>query len=971
MTEITVGDALFFLDYEDINNKDFGMYDIVDGEKKSYADMFNMGWSSWRDNYPGEYELSSSIKANYLKDRDLAASWFLRNWASYTSMGGGAGMVVWSESGVVNSTSKDQGVRPAFNFNPSSIMYANAHTSAITSSTFTALSAAAKPAYKLYLKDDTYAVGTKPMISVSGNTLSVNYSNKGAATQAVALLTTRDSANHKVEYQANTSLTADNGKAVFNIPSSVDIDKYNITIMFTSNNGGFSTESVYAQYDYDSVLLGYYNLESGSDVALGNTVSTEYTQVNFGEDLYVPSEAANHVYRGWTLDKTGASEPFKTMNSWSCYGNKLYAMWGISGEVDDLTAEDNITEINYGEGSIKLSASASVAGMTTPTVTYRWYKDGGTTAVHQGANYTLTLCTQSGAYSVEYTIKDGKEPLWFGTKKISKSITATINKGEVRIRDGTFKLDEATPPYVGAELSKVKFSAIFEDMKGNIVTGSAEWEYSIAKITDSGGLSNTFNIIFTPDDGDVYKEMTLPVTFEAEYIKLNFNLMQIRQTLPLNMTYNQNYTAEKIVSMFQSEFTKKTMDDSTKAIYEMVAHRTPVLDGTDIQNFDTDYLNYVKSVTINVDFIDKPYTVTYNYNDDPANPTIKEDERKYTYNQFILKPEDPKLEGSVFIGWFYDAINDSGATEEKQWDFDVDHIYDDITLTAKWLTLKLTLDSITLTSNKPDGFTALDTIKAGDITVIATYTTDNDDTPTVDIKLDFGKYNVIYESGAVLHVSTPRIKVSYTEGGITKESEFTEILVNPIKISPIKSGYEDRFPFKDISLVETGGALIMPAIPSSMLDEHISTYTYTYLNGGIEVTGDITTAGTYGVIAKFTTNSPDYAVDDMSATMTVRRAAEKVYLEWDYDSANPYTYNGKPQHPQAVLKDADGNILDYIDFEYEGDIDATNVKTGYEVSVSITDGGFTVDGDTSIRFDIVKAIVPVPTLKEGIQLIYD
>ncbi|MCX4364014.1 MAG: hypothetical protein OSJ74_11655, partial [Clostridia bacterium] len=172
ITEDTSGDKLFLLDYEDMQNIGYGMYDLDDsGNQITFASKFNSDWNSWKDNYYTAQEpnaLDGKHLSDYLKHSgDIAPYYFLRPVATvcttdgncFQLTAGGIGVIVhhlmgnWGGLGMTLPSA----IRPAFLLNPNNLIYASANTNAL-SSTFTALSSTdEKPAYKLYIKDTGYS----------------------------------------------------------------------------------------------------------------------------------------------------------------------------------------------------------------------------------------------------------------------------------------------------------------------------------------------------------------------------------------------------------------------------------------------------------------------------------------------------------------------------------------------------------------------------------------------------------------------------------------------------------------------------------------------------------------------------------------------------------------------------------------------------------------------------------------------
>ena len=79
----------------------------------------------------------------------------------------------------------------------------------------------------------------------------------------------------------------------------------------------------------------------------------------------------------------------------------------------------------------------------------------------------------------------------------------------------------------------------------------------------------------------------------------------------------------------------------------------------------------VIAVVILVMYLQRTYTVTF----DTKGGTIYQAARVRP-NATIVKPEDPKMEGYIFLGWYLENTN-------EEYDFN-SKVVKDITITAKW-----------------------------------------------------------------------------------------------------------------------------------------------------------------------------------------------------------------------------------------------------------------------------------------------
>lgn len=77
--------------------------------------------------------------------------------------------------------------------------------------------------------------------------------------------------------------------------------------------------------------------------------------------------------------------------------------------------------------------------------------------------------------------------------------------------------------------------------------------------------------------------------------------------------------------------------------------------------------------------------------------------QKLRYGELVAEPEVPTKPGYEFAGWYYE--NES----EKKWDFAVDNVGGDLTLTAKWMPAQITV-KFDLDGGSADGREEIDPI---------------------------------------------------------------------------------------------------------------------------------------------------------------------------------------------------------------------------------------------------------------------
>ncbi len=116
-----------------------------------------------------------------------------------------------------------------------------------------------------------------------------------------------------------------------------------------------------------------------ADYKQGDELPNTINNSNFAN--YVTSSKPNHVFKGWTMDKSGDSEPYTTLPSGVFGDVTMYAVWGLSEEYVSgnitTTLEADKEKIEYDSvDSITLTAEVkhtpNSGGMVNPSVKYKF-----------------------------------------------------------------------------------------------------------------------------------------------------------------------------------------------------------------------------------------------------------------------------------------------------------------------------------------------------------------------------------------------------------------------------------------------------------------------------------------------------------------------------------------------------------------------------------------------------------------------
>ncbi|MDE7373339.1 MAG: hypothetical protein K2N18_04670, partial [Clostridia bacterium] len=629
-----------------------------------------------------------------------------------------------------------------------------------------------------------------------------------------------DKTTNVIRYEADAILSGDT--ATFTIPSGVNICDYSITAMLTTDNGGYCSETVYNQYSIKDLTISYYGYINGNDSPDFNVNGGSSHTITLGGTIYSPKSSeikSNHIFLGWTTDKTGASTPFKTFPSDFSSSMKVYAVW----EVDTITAGLTVStpSVEYLIGKIRLDPDITADNMSDLEFTKYDWKKGGSSTGDTSDYIELENVSESGTYSLGYTIRSQSEPLWRHSGTTS-SETVTITPGQLTPQS----LSVNKTAYYGMDLGVFTPTAVMHNSKGEPVSGTTHWVYTLGKINDTPTDPNYIagkyyaEFYFVPDSsyngnyasgdknatvtgGVNYNELTSKniVYFDVEHLKVIFNLTQLSQTLSFDLTtYNGPVSYSKIAKEFDTLWAKYYADNKTFLDSLGIGGYTPQFKHADgrfynISNYRTmagGYDNVTADVTVEVKFVEATYSVTYKYDDEAGTPDKVESGK--LYGQQLLKPSPNPTNGALmFLGWYYpatdengDPIIEGGVQRLDRWDFDVNCVFGDTVLTARWLKAER-LDRIEVMANKPN-YTALKPIGAGDLIVTAYFIAKDEEGKEVEmpVVLEFSEYKdgITYVGNLPgdtnLHVnadgSLTQIKVKYSYFNDGTDYSFEEAL---------------------------------------------------------------------------------------------------------------------------------------------------------------------------------------------------
>ena len=705
---------------------------------------------------------------------------------------------------------------------------------------------------------------------------------------------------------------------------------------------------------------------------------------------YIASKT-NHIFLGWTKDKTGKTEPYTTLPSGIFGDVTMYAVWGLptsyvnSNITTSITADKDKIEYDSVDAitlTAKVTHNKPASGsMTNPKPTYYFTQDGDekttTASVKNSGELKVTDVKDSGTYSFNYRLTDGLEPLWFydGTCSTSKKIDIDQAQLEnMSIKD--FNISAGTVPYFGKSLSEIEFSVRLINKANKEVTLVAKdpdnanivpykWQSTLGKVDTKG--SNTKKIVLYPADTDNYKEQyAFDVTFDSQSLLLVFNLPEISQKINVEVEYGQNYGANEVIYLFEQAYLQalSTWDDEVVSDVKSMA---PYLDGmstvdgdANAGKFNKEYNGINEEHTIEVTFKAASYEVIFNPDNDGLSAPIKEN---YGYGQFLKKPTpDPTNGDSLFAGWYFDDVTVDGDGKEvktnREWRFnsvgDVpqDRVTRSVTLTAKWVKANM-LIKIEAEVNPSAKYIAQTKIGEGDIIVTATYGSTDDATLKVPVVLNWGQYSIAYTSSPtdeLLHVYKNGfdIKVSYTFGAYTETFDLN-LTVSPIAIDTSKLTFANKTVIYDGTDTPVTIDPIKGNLPSEIIDVK---YVYTKNGAVIDDLTQVKGLGTFVVRAEFKMDSDDYYAEPMTATLKIIRPTALIKPT----VKGKVEYDGTEKNLEDYLEDYDSDYMEIVGSGKSG----TDVGK-YTVTIQLKEGSWEDGTNTPVKieWEIEKAtLVP-------------
>ncbi|MDE6791316.1 MAG: hypothetical protein K2J61_06295, partial [Clostridia bacterium] len=441
VTETIKGDKLFPLDYEDMNNRNYGFLNpsnqtYIEALGGSYAT--NYAAQGYTYGYPARIDTATSVfnNGNGFNSSDGKVYW-LRNSVRNTTNTNSVCMYV--NNGTIYQISVDtvNNIRPAMVLDANKIAYATATVP--TSGGFQSLTTSpATPEYKLYLKNtrfDDYSKDAKGNIKEDGGTLHITYNNPtGISGGNILLLLTKQTATDgAVDYQAVIPMSGNasasrNAVTSISLPSGVSLSTHSVTMMYTSAGSGNAAEEIYCTYPTSSGIDVPLDISGDSIAYDGNSKWIDSLGVNTPEWVDT-SIHANPTYMtvtevvytdslgNVTTDTTGSTANIINAGT---YKFKMHLASGLTWSTGD-------SDDKYFSITVKQKKSTPKPKVDPPI----------TTTPYESAGLP-TLVSDTGGTSGTFVWDDG-EVATAGTKEYNWTFTPTdgnnftVEKGKMEL----------------------------------------------------------------------------------------------------------------------------------------------------------------------------------------------------------------------------------------------------------------------------------------------------------------------------------------------------------------------------------------------------------------------------------------------------------------------------------------------------------------------------------------------------------
>ena len=552
-------------------------------------------------------------------------------------------------------------VRPAFNLNMNSVLFASAAVGGKPDGGLTEVSKYSGNEWKLTLLDSrrNFAVTEKTADGYPNDTITLNYS--GATTGANEYISAIIADNNGAQYYGRVAQpTAESGTVEIKIPSDIAPGNYTLKVFSEQYNGDYNTD--YASNFTDIALTVEKQVEEQFSLTPGGRYYFDLSAMNIPGTVnsnlpdstlhYVPFTYAGTVNAYKLTSEMATTEEYAQKNK---YPHSLFiADYVVTHTVswDDLNTKSLIFGKDYASGGVDYTLRA-------PSVGSNFTGSGNSERGVPQSNEWDTMLNKNSGY-----IQNGNDMylyLW-GQDTVSRNASRRAIRGCASARfwincDATYSdpsvgfrpvLEILNPDTLGSDGLKV----VTLDLGGGTLGGSSEDIQIIVKNGESftapsaeglprpdGDTDNYF--MWLDGNGNSYEpggsvpadvtELTVQWTAPTYAVTLNTNGGTINNGNVTGYTYGVGATLPAADDMTYTGHTFKGWYDNENLT------GSPV---TAIGGAETGNKEYWAKWEIN------PYTITFDTNGGSEIAPITQD-----YGTEITAPDNPTRKGYTFKGW--------------------------------------------------------------------------------------------------------------------------------------------------------------------------------------------------------------------------------------------------------------------------------------------------------------------------------
>ena len=569
-------------------------------------------------------------------------------------------------------------VRPAFNLNMNSVLFASAAVGGKPDGGLTPIPEYSGNEWKLTLLDSrrNFAVTEKTVSAAPDDTVTLNY--KGATTGKNEYISVILADNNGAQYYGRVAQpTAESGTVEIKIPSDIAPGDYTMKVFSEQYNGDCKTDLASAFADVTLTVESQpdeqFTLASGGryyfDLSAMNISGTVNSNLPDSTLHYVPFTYVGTVNAYRLTSETATTEEYAQKNK---YPHSLFvADYAVTHTVswDDLNTKSLIFGKDYASGGVDYTLRA-------PSVGSNFIGLGNSERGVPQSNEWDTMLNKNSGYIQNWN--DMYLYLW-GQDTVSRNASRRAVRGCASPRfwincDATYSdpsvgfrpvLEVLNPDTLGSDGLKV----VTLDLGGGTLGGSSEDIQIIVKSSESftapsaeglprpDGISEDAQLYWSDENGNCYKPGdTVPADVSMLSITGDYEVIYLPGTYGTGSAVTDMKPHNNILTLRGALF--------TRAGYTQVGWAT-VDGGEKVYDFEDIYTKN-EALTLYPVWNTNKYTITFDTNGGSEIAPITQD-----YGTQIAAPANPTRKGYTFKGWdkeIPETMPAENITVKAQWE---------------------------------------------------------------------------------------------------------------------------------------------------------------------------------------------------------------------------------------------------------------------------------------------------------------